>query len=1522
MAPPFLSLAERTAAVFVHAFPGGSSALPLQARDFMNMTTSSNCQSRSMSRCVALLMTAMILLSSGRVWAGSYSQNFSTGTVGSTTLGDGSAVASSGNNAAVRFWAAGNKALQLMVAQGANTASWKVPDLDAGKEIQSFDATFNAGTYRTNASATPPPGAGWSLNFGAIPSGNGVGDGGFVMPNGIVIAWDVFNNGGSDNPSIEVFCNGVSVGNYPSATLTDSPVCDSGTFTLTNPVSGGVTAPIAFNATAATVQTMMRAVVGWESVTVAGAAAAWTINHAVVGAYSDPVSDNSAIVPANTAIIVTKTVAGNATTNEQWSIAMRAYRGRAVAIHWDYNGLDVTVNGTAIFTDLQTPGFVPATGNKFAFSTRCESSNTMDFFLDDVALTTVQLGLIETGGPVISEFMADNNTLEDEDTDSPAWIEIFNGQNATVNLSGWRLTNAQGNNAMWTFPSISMGPYSYKIVYASGKNRTVPTGQLHTNFTLQKLSGYLALVKPDGVTIATEFTYGAQYADVSYGEKGAGRTLGYLQLATPGAKVPYSIAQAAGGPAEDVVWSRAGGIITGTTPVAITAPVAAGAVVRYTADNTEPGTVSPIYNPASPPAAFTVMATATLRARVFTPGLLPGPVSSRTFLLIDSSLTNYNGSGQVFSSNLPIVVMDSFGVPVDSYTDGANRPYRLSYAVTLDKDPASGRASLTQPKVDFQGRSGTHVRGSSSAGFAQKQYAWETWDNFNNDKSASILGMPADSDWVLYAPADDKALDRNVLIYSRMRALTGGNGVAMRTKFCELFFNQEPGQPVSAADYRGIYVLVETIKRGSERVNISKLNSLTKDPAMITGGYVLKHDRTGSGDTFFNTAHDGVEIGSVEPSAWNTEQTNYLQNYFNSFETTLYAANFGDPVLGYQAYIDRDTFIDNQWSVEIAKQIDGYRLSQYFWKERGGKLKNGPIWDYNLAFGNANYLFGDIPTGWYYTQLGGADYAWYGRLHQHTTGASPYELRSWDRFWEMRRGLFSTTALLGEIDAETSLLLNGSTATVTNSMAALPPAQENPAMRNYRRWPILGTYLWPNAGGDPAGAATITPRPWQVNTTFQLEVDWMKNWLSQRLAWMDDQNFTGTVIYRPPNFSQYGGNVNAGTQLTITRYTGAAPSGFTYATGTLYYTTDGSDPRGTTGAPAGTAYSVPVVLSASQTVKARLYNAGAWSPVTTSTFIVDAVPASAANIVVSELMYNPLNATATEIAAGYSTNDFEYIELLNVSAGNVDLSNIAFTEGVLFNFGTNNPYVLTVPPGGRVVVVGGNNAFLSRYGNNSAVKVAGTFSGSFSNSGERITLVGATGATIAQFTYGHTEPWPVDAAGGVYNNAAPPQLIGGGYSLVLNNPAAGIDYNNAASWRSSAQVGGTPGLANGTPFTGQANGDTDGDGASDFLEYATGSNMNNAASRNLPVVTIAPFSLLIGTDTYLRLDYRRNLAADGVNFTAQLSTSLTSWVGDASAVTYYGTHNNGDGTATVTWRSTAPVSGVQPRCFMRLLVSP
>jgi hypothetical protein len=120
----------------------------------------------------------------------------------------------------------------------------------------------------------------------------------------------------------------------------------------------------------------------------------------------------------------------------------------------------------------------------------------------------------------ISEFLASNsNSIGDEDGDTSDWIEIFNPTASAVNLQGWHLTDDSSNLSKWTFPSTTIAAGGYQLVYASGKNRTIPGQPLHTNFSLDKDGEYLALVEPNGVTTATEFSpaYPAQREDVSYG---------------------------------------------------------------------------------------------------------------------------------------------------------------------------------------------------------------------------------------------------------------------------------------------------------------------------------------------------------------------------------------------------------------------------------------------------------------------------------------------------------------------------------------------------------------------------------------------------------------------------------------------------------------------------------------------------------------------------------------------------------------------------------------------------------------------------------------------------------------------------------------------------------------------------------------------------------------------------------------------------------------------------------------------
>src|SRR5438067_5495493 len=169
--------------------------------------------------------------------------------------------------------------------------------------------------------------------------------------------------------------------------------------------------------------------------------------------------------------------------------------------------------------------------------------------------------------PSITEFMASNSsTLMDEDGDSSDWIEIHNPDPAAVNLNGWFLTDTDKNKKKWAFPSVSIPPNGYLIVFASGKDRHVAGKPLHTNFKLDENGEYLALIRPDGATAATEFNpFPAQSIDVAFGfasvPAGAAPVLGYFVTATPGAANP--------GPdkvtlADAVKFSRAAGPFSGT----------------------------------------------------------------------------------------------------------------------------------------------------------------------------------------------------------------------------------------------------------------------------------------------------------------------------------------------------------------------------------------------------------------------------------------------------------------------------------------------------------------------------------------------------------------------------------------------------------------------------------------------------------------------------------------------------------------------------------------------------------------------------------------------------------------------------------------------------------------------------------------------------------------------------------------------------------------------------------------------
>ena len=296
----------------------------------------------------------------------------------------------------------------------------------------------------------------------------------------------------------------------------------------------------------------------------------------------------------------------------------------------------------------------------------------------------------------------------------------------------------------------------------------------------------------------------------------------------------------------------------------------------------------------------------------------------------------------------------------------------------------AGNEIVDEPKINatmiiadnnqeiYNGNIGIEIRGASSQMFPKKSYGLETRDASNNDLSVVLFDMPEEEDWVLYAPYSDKSLIRNRLIYDLARDM--GN-YASRCEFTELSINNVD---------KGIYVFMEKLKRDKGRIDISKLEPDENSGEDLTGGYILKIDKTAGsnlGDGYndqnsFTSAYEPLHATASQkiyflyeyPDAEDitSEQKTYIATYIADFENSLNSADFTDPVNGYAKYINIESFIDFFLLNEVSNNIDAYRLSTFMYKDKNGKLAMGPIWDFNLAFGNVNYCGGDLTNVWAY----------------------------------------------------------------------------------------------------------------------------------------------------------------------------------------------------------------------------------------------------------------------------------------------------------------------------------------------------------------------------------------------------------------------------------------------------------------------------------------------------------------------------------------------------------------------------
>lgn len=409
------------------------------------------------------------------------------------------------------------------------------------------------------------------------------------------------------------------------------------------------------------------------------------------------------------------------------------------------------------------------------------------------------------------------------------------------------------------------------------------------------------------------------------------------------------------------------------------------------------------------------------------------------------------------SSDLPLIVINTNSQIIP------NDP-RIVCDMGIIYNGIGNRNYLTDPYNNYNGLISIETRGSSSQGFPKKSYALETQNLSGNNVNAPLLGMPAENDWILYAPYTDKTLMRDALTYHLGSAM--GN-YAPRFVFCELFID---------GIYQGVYCLEEKIKVDNARVDIAKLNPTDTLGDQLTGGYILKVDRDNGPGSYFTSAYNGtsgplrIVFHDPDENELHQLQKNYIENYVADFEDALFGSNFQDPTNGFRAYADTRSFIDFFLANEISNNIDGYRLSTFLYKDKNSNdslIHMGPLWDFNLAFGNANYCDGELFTGWAYQHAGACGNMpyWWDRMLSDTLFTRELHCR----YLELRSGIYSDAYLLNWVD---SLALK------------LDESKE----RNYEFWPILGIYVWPN---------------YYVGSTYSDEIDYLKYWIQNRMAWLD-----------------------------------------------------------------------------------------------------------------------------------------------------------------------------------------------------------------------------------------------------------------------------------------------------------------------------------------------------------------------------------------------------------------------------------
>lgn len=427
------------------------------------------------------------------------------------------------------------------------------------------------------------------------------------------------------------------------------------------------------------------------------------------------------------------------------------------------------------------------------------------------------------------------------------------------------------------------------------------------------------------------------------------------------------------------------------------------------------------------------------------------------------TIFSYKVQAQLTSTNLPIIIITTPSTIGTSAIQG-----NLSVI-----DNATGTNTPTSTPV-FTGIIGIKLRGNATTqSYPKKTYTIETWSTPNVSMDTSLLGMPSENDWVLLASYPDRSLLRTTLSFNLHDRM---GRYAPRMKFCEVIVNNQ---------YQGIYLFGEKVKRDTSRVDIAKLTVTDNAGINLTGGYIWKiDDETGSGWTSaiappyatsqqikFN--YEYPDAGTITPT-----QEAYSKTYIDSFENAMNSANFQDTLLGWRNFAAEGSFIDFMIMQEVSKNNEAYRQNTFLYKDKGKKLRVGPLWNGELAWTNTVDCNAGKDTGWCYN---------FGGVCGTEAKLPPFwwqKLSTDSKFMDSLKCTYSLYRKAGNaLDTAVIFHFIDSVNTYLNL--------QNAVTRNFTLWPIWGV--------------PVVNEPTPMATGYSQEIANLKTAIRKRIVWLDSK---------------------------------------------------------------------------------------------------------------------------------------------------------------------------------------------------------------------------------------------------------------------------------------------------------------------------------------------------------------------------------------------------------------------------------